>query len=65
MDAYIFVNYIHVLFCVVVVGVALFGIVVVVQLLSRVQLFVTPWTVACQASLFFTISWSLHRTHVR
>ena len=62
MDAYIFVNYIHVLFCVVV---ALFGIVVVVQLLSRVQLFVTPWTVACQASLFFTISWSLHRTHVR
>ena len=65
MDAYIFVNYIHVLFCVVVVVVvALFGIVVVVQLLSCVQLFVTPWTVARQASLFFTISWSLHRTHV-
>ena len=32
--------------------------VVVVQPLSRVQLFVTPWTVACQASLSFTISQS-------
>ena len=32
---------------------------VVVQLLSHVQLFVTPWTAACQASLFFTISQSL------
>ena len=31
----------------------------VVQLLGRVQLFVTPWTAACQASLYFTISWSL------
>ena len=31
-------------------------IVVVVQSLSRVQLFVTPWTAACQASLSFTIS---------
>ena len=31
----------------------------VVQLLSRVQLLVTSWTEACQASLFFTISWSL------
>ena len=28
----------------------------VVQLLSRVQLFVTPWTVACQASLSITNS---------
>ena len=28
----------------------------VVQWLSRVQLFVTTWTVACQASLSFTIS---------
>ena len=27
-----------------------------VQLLSCVQVFVTPWTVACQASLSFTIS---------
>ena len=35
--------------------------VVVVQSLSCVQLFVTPWTVACQASLSFTISWSLLR----
>ena len=32
---------------------------VVVQLLSCVQLFVTPWTEELQASLFFTISWSL------
>ena len=31
----------------------------VVQLLSRVQLFVTPWTAAHQVSLSFTISWSL------
>ena len=30
-----------------------------VQLLSRVQLFVTPWTAACQASLFITNSQSL------
>ena len=30
--------------------------VVAAQLLSRVQLFVTPWTTACQASLSFTIS---------
>ena len=27
--------------------------------LSGVRLFATPWTTACQASLFFTISWSL------
>ena len=27
--------------------------------LSRVQLFVTPWTAAHQASLSFTVSWSL------
>ena len=33
--------------------------VVVVQSLSHVQLFVTPWTAACQASLSFTISQSL------
>ena len=32
---------------------------VYVQLLSRVWLFVTPWTVACQASLSITNSWSL------
>ena len=33
--------------------------VVVVQLLSCVQLFASPWTKAHQASLSFTISWSL------
>ena len=33
-------------------------------LLSCVQLFVTSWTVAHQASLFFTISWSFVQTHV-
>ena len=33
--------------------------IVVVQSLSRVQLFVTPWTEALQGSLSFTISWSL------
>ena len=31
----------------------------VVQLLSRVLLFATPWTAACQAYLCFTISWNL------
>ena len=36
----------------------LYFIVVDVQLLSRVQLFVTPWTAAHQAPLSFTISWS-------
>ena len=30
-----------------------------VQSLSYARLFVTPWTAACQASLSFTISWSL------
>ena len=30
-----------------------------VQSLSRVQLFVTPWNAACQASLSITNSWSL------
>ena len=33
--------------------------VVVVQSLSCVQLFTTPWTVARQVSLSFTVSWSL------
>ena len=32
---------------------------VVVQSLSRVQFFETPWTATCQASLSFTIFWSL------
>jgi len=30
-----------------------------VQSLSRVRLFVAPWTAACQASLSITNSWSL------
>ena len=34
-------------------------IVVVVHSLSHVQLFITLWTVACQASLYLTIPWSL------
>ena len=33
--------------------------IVVVQSLSYVQLSVTPWTAACQASLSLTFSWSL------
>ena len=36
-------------------------IVVAVQLLRRVQLFATPWTATCQASLSFTISWSVFK----
>ena len=36
-------------------------IVVIVQLVSHVLLFATPWTAAHQASLSFTISWSLLR----
>ena len=32
-----------------------------VQLLSHVQLFVTPWTAAHQASLSIANSWSLHK----
>ena len=32
-----------------------------VQSLSPVQLFTTSWTAACQASLSFTISQSLHK----
>ena len=33
----------------------------VIQLLSRVQLFMTAWTAAHQASLSFTISWSFRK----
>ena len=36
-------------------------LVVAVQSLSRVRLFVTPWSAACQASLSLTICWSLLR----
>ena len=35
------------------------GSIVVIQSLGQVQLLATPWTAACQASLPFTISWSL------
>ena len=38
--------------------------VVAVQSLSHVQLFVTPWTTAYQASLSITNSQSLLKTHV-
>ena len=34
---------------------------VVVELLSHIQLFATPWTAACQASLSITVSQSLLR----
>ena len=34
-------------------------VVFVVQLLSSVRLFATPWTVARQTSLSFSIFWSL------
>ena len=34
-------------------------VVAVIQLLSHVQLFAVPWTVAHQAPLSSTISWSL------
>ena len=36
---------------------------VVVQSLSRVRLFVTPWTAACQASPSFTILPKFTQTH--
>ena len=36
-----------------------FCVSIVLQSLSPVQLFATPWTTASQASLSFTISWSL------
>ena len=35
------------------------SVVITVQSLSRIWLLETPWTAACQASLSFTISWSL------
>ena len=38
-----------------------FSFVVVVQSLSRIRLFTTPWTTACQVSLSSTISLSLLR----
>ena len=41
------------------VGHDLVTVVIVVQLFRHVGLFATPWTATCQASLSFTISWSL------
>ena len=38
--------------------------IVVLPSLSRVWLFVTPWTAAHQASLSFTIPWNLLKTHI-
>ena len=38
-----------------------FGDDAVVQSISTVQLFATPWTAPCRASLSFTLSWSLFR----
>ena len=37
----------------------IFSVSFVIQLLSHIRLFVTPWTAACQAPLSFTISQSL------
>ena len=37
------------------------GLFVVIQLLCHVQLFATPWAMAYQASLSFTVSWGLLR----
>ena len=38
-----------------------FAFSLVVQLISHVQLFATPWTAALQAFLAFTVSWSLFK----
>jgi len=42
-------------------GIIMVKAVVVIQLLSHVQLFAIPWTVAHQAPLSSTISWSLFK----
>ena len=47
--------------CLLLSSLYLLFVVVVVQALSRVSLFVTPWTAACQASLSSPISQSLLR----
>ena len=52
-----FVNYVYIYFG------KMSTQVVLVQLLCRVQPFVTPWTAARQTSLSFTISWSLLKLH--
>ena len=38
-------------------------LIVVFQLLSRVWLFLTPWTAACQAHLSSAVPWSLQYTY--
>ena len=45
----------------IIVRLVILSFVVAVQSLSRIQLFATPWTPACQASLSFTISLSLFK----
>ena len=40
-------------------NICIYTFVAVVQSLSHVQLFATPWAAACQTSLSFTIFWSL------
>ena len=45
--------------CLVLGTVLVVTIIIVVQSLSRVPLFATPWAAAHQASLSFTISWNL------
>ena len=40
-------------------GFSFASFIIVVQSLGRVPLFATPWSASHQASLFFTISWSL------
>ena len=54
-----FISKVHFINKLLIQSVACFISISSVQSLSHVQLFVTPWTAACQASLFFTISWSL------
>ena len=55
-----FISHRHLCVCVCVVRkFDIYFVVVVVQMLSHVRLFATLWTAAHQASLFFTISWSL------
>ena len=45
--------------CILIKVIVLFSSHFVIQLLSHAQLFVTTWTAVCQASVSFTVSWSL------
>ena len=51
--------YLPFLFCILILTISAYK--VVVQPLSHVLLFATPWTAACQASLSLTIFWSLFK----